>query len=1356
MAQRCCKGFLLTIVLLMIAAMSGNFAFGQAINTGTVIGTITDVSGAVVPGAKITLTDVATNTSRETVTNATGQYVFPDVPPGTYDITVTQKGFQKTKVQGQSVAVGTQTTANISMRVGQETQTIEVSASAAQLQTLNATVGSEVPEEAIDQLPSLLHDAGTFTELQPGVSPDGSVAGAVVDQSTFMLDGGNNTNDMDGSMSVYTGSFAGDPTGGSGGQSSYGDLAPGPTGVMPTPQDSVEEFKVNTANQTAEFNNSAGAQVEVVTRRGTDKIHGTGYEYYYDNNFNANSWSNNLSDTPNPSYHYSKFGVSAGGPLTPKIWGSRTYIFGLYQGWRYPQAQTFARAVPSPSLLAGIITDPSTGNTYNMQAIDPRGIGINPTVLAMWQKYEPAGTASSCPDLLGKYCDTVNTVEFKANMSVPIRDNFLVGRIDHSFGDKWQWMASYRYYKLTQAATSQVDTGGFFTGDKLGVPAAVASRPQQPWYFVTGLTTQITERLTNSFHYSFLRNYWSWADQGAPPQSSGLGAALEPMGESASVSGTLAPFNVNTQSIRTRFWDGHDTFISDDLTYLRGKHLLQFGGQYQRNWDWHQRTDNGGGINNTPVYQLGDSSGAGLIDLSGLGGGFPSSSTSVARVAAAAYGMVSDSQVAYTRSGPNLALNPPLSPAFDQSTIDYENVYFGDSWKIKPTFTLTYGLGWTLELPPTEATGKQDVLVDDSDTPIDTLSYLHQRMVTAQQGNVYNPELGFALVGNVGNGQKYPYDPFYGSFSPRAAAAWNPHFNSDSLFGKIFGTEGTVIRGGYGRQYGRLNGVDQVLVPLLGVGLIQAVQCRQVLAAGTCGPSNPTASTAFRIGVDGTSAPLPAASQTLPQPAFPGYNLIAGSAAEALDPHFRPNVIDSFDLTVQRQLSSNTLVEVGYIGRIIKHEYQPINLNAVPYMTVSGNQNFAQGYAGLEKALGCATSAGACGAAVPASKTSGGTPNAAYAAYINGLAAANTQGFFESALLPSYCSGSFSNGDPTPYANCTAAVLDHELGNLTSQSVWSTWSDLDAGNMSIPRTMMNTAIPGQALGGNGQSTSGIAENASIGYGNYNAGFLSVKTNNLHGLMLQENLTYSKALGTGAVVQASSEYTANDPFDLRKMYGVQAFNRKYVFNTFAVWKEPWFSNQAGVLGRLAGGWSFAPIFTAGSGEPEFCNTQTDAQSFGSGDGNNYFDNENCVFTSKSGTGGASSHYGVAGGPDPYGINVGTSVASSASGTAVPINMFKDPVSVWNHVRPAILGIDEKDSGLGPITGMPYWNLDVSASKNFRIAERASFEFSTIFTNVLNHTVMADPLLALYAPSAWGVITSNVNTPRRMEFGLRLRY
>src|SRR6202008_2975853 len=118
--------------------------------------------------------------------------------------------------------------------------------------------------------------------------------------------------------------------------------------------------------------------------------------------------------------------------------------------------------------------------------------------------------------------------------------------------------------------------------------------------------------------------------------------------------------------------------------------------------------------------------------------GWLGSSTVWGRDAAAVYGIVSASQIAFTRSGPTLTLNPPLTPAFDQSTIPYYNVYFSDTWHMKPSFTLTYGLGWTLEMPPTEANGKQTVLVDSSGQQLDVQSYLKQREAAALQGQVYN------------------------------------------------------------------------------------------------------------------------------------------------------------------------------------------------------------------------------------------------------------------------------------------------------------------------------------------------------------------------------------------------------------------------------------------------------------------------------------------------------------------------------------------------------------------------------------------------------------------------------------------
>ena len=1326
---------LLLAALFCLFAATPSSLFAQAASTGTVAGTVTDPSGGAIVGATVTLTDTATNISRSGATNESGRYFFANVVPGTYNVSVSKTGFRVSKLVNQVVNIGASLTLNVSLELGSVAETVEVTVTTgAELQTLNATVGNTVSGDLLASLPSIGRDSSTFVTLQPGVSPDGSVAGAVVDQSTFMLDGGQNTNDMDGSMQVYTTSFGGDPTGGIVSNSIGG----APTGVMPTPLDSIEEFKVNTANQTADFNSSAGAQIQVVTKRGTNAWHGTAYEYYFDNNLNANTWDNNLSGTKLPSYHYNRFGAAGGGPIIPKnILGGKTYFFGNYEGFRWNNSATGTWIVPSANMRLGILT--FNGINYNLKtgtncgplgtaACDPRGLGISPVVASMWNTLMPPSNApasSPCLSFTGsKFCDGVNEQAFRGNYSVPYTSNFAVARLDHDFGSKWHFNSSYRYYKLVKTTNSETDIGGFFPGDKLGTPAAVGNRPQQPWYFVAGLTTNITSNTTNDFHFSYLRNFWAWNAPGGPPQFAGLGGALEPFGETTTL---LAPYNVNTQGVRTRFWDGQDKYFRDDLTMLKGNHLFTFGGAYQRNFDYHQRSDNGGGINYTPTYQLGETSiGGGLVDYSStLPAGV--SSSNWGRDNSAVLGIVTDSQIAYTRQGSNLTLNPPLTHAEDKSTIPYYNVYWSDSWHMKPSLTLTYGLGWTLEMPPTEKFGRQIELVDQAGQQLSLTSYLNARKAAALQGQVYNPEVGFALVGNTGGGQKYPYLPFYGSFSPRVAAAWNPNI-SDGMLGKVFGGSKTVVRGGYSRVYGRLNGVDLVLVPLLGTGLIQAVQCRNVIMptagfpTGSCNAAiAPTVANAFRIGPDGTTAPIPQASPTLPQPDFPGVNAVSAGAGEALDTNFRPNVVDSFDFTIQRQLGNKFILELGYIGRRITHEYQPVNINAVPYMMTLGGQTFAQAYAAVETAMGCATSYNLCNA----HSTAAGI-------------VVTPQPFFENALANTgYCTG---------FANCTAAVVSKQFGNFQNQKVWSLWSALDKGGIgggpggtTVPgfnfqRSMLNSPLNTSAFGANGQLSSGVGVNASIGHGNYNAGFVSVKMNNWHGITLQQNFTYSKALGTGAFVQATSAYTTNDAFNINNMYGVQNFDRKFVYNVYALIDDPYYKGQHGLLGHLLGGWSIAPVFAAGSGAPVYCNTNTDAQSFGSADGSSFGTNEQCIFT----------------GTHPYGSSLHNNAGDGA------FNAFADPVGLFATVRNPILGIDNGTGGVGQIRGLPYWNMDLRVTKNIKIFERVGFEFQYVLTNVFNHPVFYDASLDATNSSGFGVINSQGNNPRQMQFGLRLSF
>src|SRR6266403_93767 len=679
--------------------------YAQTANSGNVAGAVTDASGAFVVGASIALTDKATSTPRTTTSNEAGRYVFANVPPGEYDITVTKTGFRVTKTT-VTVNVGSSLTVDLKLELGSVAETVEVSATNTELQTMNATVGNTITGVALEALPSLGRDVSTFVTLQPGVAMDGSVAGANQDQNSFMLDGGNNSSDMDGTMNTYTPGFAGDPSGGVVNSYATGTGvagAPGgggPSGVMPTPVDSIEEFRVGTTNQTADFNSSAGAQVQMVTKRGTSQIHGTAYEYYLDNNWNANTFDNNAGGTPIPSYHYNRFGAAAGGPIIPKnILGGKTFIFGNYEGFRWPASSTIRRAVPSEGMKLGLlqfggtvynlnpgpVTYPSSapaigalvpGTTYpgSGTTLDPRGLGISPTMQALWQ-FMPQSNVSDCSSV--SRCDKLNVLKFQANMALPWKDNIGVLRLDHDFGSKWHFYSTYRYYRMERATNNQVDIGGFFPGDKLGVPASVSNRPQVPWYLTASLSTNITNNVTNNFYYSYLRNFWARASAAQPPQVTGLGGAIEPFGESSA--NVLAPYNLNTQSVRTRFWDGKDNMFRDDVSWLKGTHFFQFGGTYQHNWNYHQRTDNGGGINYQTVYAMGAGAGAGSVNGMNMSGFVPAGlGSSWSREYAIVLGIPSTTQIAYTRVGSSLNLNPPNTPAFDQSTIPFYNLYFSD------------------------------------------------------------------------------------------------------------------------------------------------------------------------------------------------------------------------------------------------------------------------------------------------------------------------------------------------------------------------------------------------------------------------------------------------------------------------------------------------------------------------------------------------------------------------------------------------------------------------------------------------------------------------------------------------------
>jgi hypothetical protein len=1397
----------------MLFGLTASNALAQTASSGSISGLVTDSQGASVAGADVTLVDTGTKSAQMTQTNDVGRYTFPVVASGMYDVTVTKSGFKVAKLAQQKVSVGNVLTVNVTLEVGSLAETVVVMSTplGSELQSTNATVGNTIDLKQLELLPNLGRDATSLLGLAPGVTPRGDIAGSYMDQNTFTIDGGNNTDDMAGNTIGYLTNF----TGLAGNQTSA--MA---SGVVATPIESVEEFKVSTFGQTSDFNSSSGAQVQMVTRRGSDQWHGSGYGYYYATNHGAaNNWVNNhtvfnkgippitaqnpggrpcspgttLSDgdnncvmpfTPIIPNHRSRFGFSLGGPITNfKVLGNKTYFFFNYEGFRFPGSGTFERAYPTPAMRAGVIQVPdTTGNyiPYNLNpvpvtvvvgnsavtslsnsgtrlcalaaygsvcggpagaSLDPRNIGMSPVISQLWTKFLPV------PNDPGPSAgDQFNTQGYLSTMRLPLTSDNYVGRIDHDFGSKHRFFTSFRAFKLKNIPNVQVDVGGALPGTTFGQYQSTAERPQLGELWVVGLTSNLGSSVTNDVRFSYLYNWWQWATANDPPQLPGLGGALEiaPAGTAATAESVnaLIPYNVNNQSTRQRVWDGQDKMIRDDVTWVKGNHLFQFGGQFQNNYNYHTRTDNGSTINNQIVYQIASNQ----IDFTG---NIPSAVSAAgqnslyANLASSVMGLVGLSQVIYTRTGSDLKIQPIGTEAVEQSTIKYYSGYFADTWRVKPSLTLNVGLSYIYETPPVEKNGAQVELVFPDGSLVHTDPFLARRKSAALAGQSYAPILGFETTQNLH--MKYPYSPFYGGLSPRFSVAWNPSFRSGFL-GKLFGENKTVLRGGYGRSFGRLNGVNQVLVPLLGPGLLQPVTCGFTQSNGTCGTSNNLGSV-FRIGPDGLVAPLSSPTQTLPQPFLPGVvqngvlNAVAGDST-VLDPDYKPEKVNSFDFTIQRQVSRNISFEVGYMGKLATNIFQQVDIDAVPYMTTLGGQSFANAFGNIWKALCSPGAGGRC------SQIDKANPLSAL------IASVPAQPFFEAALGgagSAYCTG---------FANCTQALLNQSgvrtfVGATRVSELWSYLNNTGTsrangtlGSWTLGRTMLSS-----------QATS-INTTTSLGFSNYHAMFATFKLTDWHGITSITNFTYGKALGTAQIAQYNSSNQFLDIWNPRASYGPQVFDLRFIFSSGVTYRPSMFRNRQGWTGKLLDGWSISPFITAQSGFPigigytEGGNCSSACQAFGQvGNVSSSSSAFESAIPLAPYNGGHSAHLGVTGSSvtlNGVSTNVGTNNTSQ-------VNLFADPASVWANFRRCVLGVDTSCGSVGNLRGLNRWNVDATIAKDLKFTERVGATFTLQFTNLFNHFQPSDPSsLSLTSNTSFGRITTAVYGARQMELGLRIHF
>src|ERR1700674_3490832 len=778
-----------TFALALIAQLiAGCIAWGQA--TTSVRGTVTDSSGGYVGGATVTLTNPESRSERSATTGDDGGYQFLFLPPGTYTLTVTATGFQKYEQTGLKLLVNTPATANVQLKVGATAEVLTVTSEAPALILVYASFGNSFDEKQVRQIPLEGRNVPDLLSLQAGVAytgnciadkdqdtRNGSVNGARSDQSNVTLDGV----DVNDQSSGYA--F---------------------TSVLPVTQDSVQEFRVTTTNYGADQGQGSGAQVALVTKSGTNLFHGSAYENLRNTITSANDYLVKQSElnigAPNKPLRLNRniFGASVGGPLRK----DRLFFFTNYEGTREREEQRAERVIPTPSLCQGVFRyqDVNGGVTTftptDLKNLDPLHLGINPAMLDLTghtgyldKTFCTGKTVTN--DLSAG--DGLNYAGFVFRAPTSLDNDVFIARMDYRLTTDGRHIIFWR--------------GALQDLRKPGAPFLPGDAPQQTTVdhskgFAFGYTAILSSTLANSFHWGFTRQSFGAVGDTNQPWNTFLG-----LDQGITYSHN---FQVGMHN------------LLDDFSWTKKTHTLQFGAAIGLARDprtsFLHSSHLGIGTTNwtSPIGFAGTTSTLDPMNAAahpqlGTDGTAPEplSATQYDRPLLALYGMISDVVANYNldRNGNVLPQGTPVKRNYG---LDWYEFYGQDTWRIKPNFTLTYGLRWSLFPPPWETNGLQTAPTFGLGTQFAT------NVANMKQGLGYTsePAIAFNLGGPVNHGPGF-YNFEKSDFSPRISIAYSPRPGS-GLLKKIFGeNDKTVIRAGFSRVYDRagfalLNTSDQI------------------------------------------------------------------------------------------------------------------------------------------------------------------------------------------------------------------------------------------------------------------------------------------------------------------------------------------------------------------------------------------------------------------------------------------------------------------------------------------------------------------------------------------------------------------
>ena len=1262
-------------------------AFSQQ-TTGTLHGTVNDPSGAVVAGATVTVTNPETGAERAAETNSNGVFDFQALQPGKYTVSVEAKGFKRAVSRDIVVSVSVAAEVTIPLEIGSANETVTVTAAQEVINTTTPSVTNIINTRQVVDLPLIDRNPVNLAGLQAGIAVVGTdVRGASV--SGLRQTAVNLTQDGINAMDnfVKTSSFF----------------------ALTTPSlNSTSEFSVTTGTVGSDSGRGA-AQVNLVTKGGTNDFHGHAFLQIINNWTDANTWFNQSIHAAKPILRQHYDGFDIGGPVYAPRFGEggksylsgkdRAFFFFSYERFVQSDSRSRNRVVLTPSARQGLFSYQVGGvvNTVNLltQSSVPFH-ALNPVMTAHLDQIPAPNNNLGCST--GADGFNISCFQFNANQ-LTSNDKYVV-RYDHQlFKDR-----SFGSHKL-EFVFSRVLTKTFPDVTTNGLEAPF---PGGVNGFQASTRNLVTPALISTFGNN-VTNVLRFGRQWAPVDFNRDAPQILPF---ISLPGVLTNYD-NTFLPQPR-----NTIVdqaTDTLSWVKGNHLWKGG------MDWQNVlgiSRNDAGIVQT--NQIGPIT-ANTANNTGLtiAGNLPGASSANLTAANTVYGAITGLLGSATQT---LNVSSPTSgfvPGYTRlRTVDEKDLalFVQDQWRMKSNFTLSYGVRWDYMGVPTVPNGLAIQPTNfDSVWGISGVGNLFKP--TAAPGSNTQPSATLDFVsGDTGRGL---YKNDWNNFAPFVGFAYSPNFKT-GLLHRLFGEEGTSsIRAGYSISY--LHDGVTTFTNLLGTGntnpgLIQTANTS--VLSGVTPPSN-------QIRGQLTAGGVPLIFPTFKMPITDRENFLANTASGlwTADPNLRSPYVHQWNFGIEKEIFKNLALEVRYVGNYAPNTWRALNINEINIF----ENGFLNDFVNAKKNL----------AIFQATTPCGGTGQPACTFANSGLAG--------QVALPVF--NAFFSGRAGDFTNATFIqnLNDNNVGTLANTLAFSS------------TYRANRENPALGLAGNFFVVNPNAAFVNIltndSKSNYNALEIELRHRYSSGLQFQADYTWSKAMGDATDAQGNnqsdlvSRLTLRNPkADYRR--SPQDQTQRFIAN--GIYDLPfghgrhWMSNANGAVDRLVGGFTIGAIVSWATGVPWY--VASGRTTFNNGTANIGAQLTGITFEEfKKNVGLFKTTQGVFF-VNPNLLDITLDKFGSATASKLKPGLMSAPA-------PGTFG----DFPVNSLNGPSYFNFDLSVTKRIQITERVRFELKGTAINVLNHPNFIFPATATGATTnvmnfdstSFGRVTNQRGTQRQMN-------